>query len=144
MRIDNTFKIDFIPLNEFRRIQIQFATNRIKIGLLEPEIQPSKCCATSLRNAFDVMGQPPVAIRCVIIFVLFLTVDVHLQDTQDISEAQLPYRHIERSMFVVYSSARDSRGLCYYPISCKVAFFSPLKIFTGCNFEARTLRFSPF
>ena len=33
------------------------------------------------------------------------------------------------------------RRLCYYPLSCKVAIFSPLKVFTGRNFEARTLRF---
>ena len=31
-----------IPLNEYRRIQLQFATNKIKIGQLEPEIQPAK------------------------------------------------------------------------------------------------------
>ena len=34
--------IDFIAINESRRIQLQFATNRIKIGPLEPEIQPPK------------------------------------------------------------------------------------------------------
>ena len=40
--IDRVFKIDFIALNESIRIQLQFATNRIKIGPLEPQIQPHK------------------------------------------------------------------------------------------------------
>ena len=40
--IDRVFDIDFVALNESRRIQLQFATNRIKTGLLEPEIQPAK------------------------------------------------------------------------------------------------------
>ena len=48
------YKIDFIVLNEFRRIQLQFATNRIKIGPIEPEIQPAKCCVPSLCLAYDV------------------------------------------------------------------------------------------
>ena len=34
--------------------QLQFATNRIKIGPLEPEIQPAKSCVMSLRYAYDI------------------------------------------------------------------------------------------
>ena len=37
-----SFQNDFIALNESIRIQLQFATNRIKIGPLEPQIQPHK------------------------------------------------------------------------------------------------------
>ena len=46
-KTENMFEIDLIVLNESRRIQLQFATNRIKIGFLEPEI-------TSLHWAYDV------------------------------------------------------------------------------------------
>ena len=42
LKIDRMFKIDFIALNESKKIQLQFATNRIKIGLLETEMQPAK------------------------------------------------------------------------------------------------------
>ena len=35
VRIDNMFKSDFTALKESRRIQLQFAANRIKIGVLE-------------------------------------------------------------------------------------------------------------
>ena len=49
VEIGNMFKIDFIALNESRRIQLQFVLNRIKITPLESEIQPAKGCATSLR-----------------------------------------------------------------------------------------------
>ena len=53
-KIDRTFKIYFIAYYESKRFQLQFATNRIKIGPLEPEIQPVKGCPTSLRWAYDV------------------------------------------------------------------------------------------
>ena len=36
------FKIDFIVLNESRKRHLQFTTNRIIIGPLEPKIQPVK------------------------------------------------------------------------------------------------------
>ena len=49
-KTENMFEIDLIVLNESRRIQLQFATNRIKIGLLEPEI-------TSLHWAYDVTSR---------------------------------------------------------------------------------------
>ena len=59
MRIQKVFKIDIIALNESSRIQLQFASNRIKIGPLEPEIQPAKCArrhyAWSL-TSLDVIG----------------------------------------------------------------------------------------
>ena len=52
------FKIDFIALNESTMIQLQFATNRIKIGLFEPEIKAAfgrlyLRLRTSLRWAYD-------------------------------------------------------------------------------------------
>ena len=62
------FKIDFIALNESRRIQLQLVTNRIKIGRLKTEIQPAKGCVT--------LGIPPVTISFETIF--FLTVEVYL------------------------------------------------------------------
>ena len=108
-------------LNELRMIQLQLETIRIKIGRLEPEIQPVKSWATSLGWAYDVIGQP----ICNIIGNIFynLTVEVHLSDTPDISNAQLPYRRCERRNFVIYSSTRDARRLCYYLLSCKEEFF---------------------
>ena len=42
VKINRMFKIDFIALNQSKMIQLQFATSRIKIGPLEPEIQPAK------------------------------------------------------------------------------------------------------
>ena len=44
---------------------------------------------------------------------LFLTVEVHLQDTQEILGAQLPYRRRERRMFVIYiySSSHENCAL---------------------------------
>ena len=35
VKIDKMLKIDFIALSESKMIQLQFATNRIKIGPLE-------------------------------------------------------------------------------------------------------------
>ena len=115
-----------IVSNESIRIQLQFATNRIKIGPLKPEIQPAKGWATSLLWAYDVTWcHRPTAGNNIIFhtFYLFLTVEVHLQDTQEISGAQfieltlytnsmaqLPYRRRERRMFVIYSSAHQ---LCF-------------------------------
>ena len=45
--------INFLVLNQFKKIQLQYATNKIKIGPLEPEIQPAKVRA-SLLWAYDV------------------------------------------------------------------------------------------
>ena len=42
IKIDNMLEIDFIALNQSRMIQLQIATNRIKINPLEPEIQAAK------------------------------------------------------------------------------------------------------
>ena len=42
MKIDEMFQIKFIALNEYKRIQLRFATNRIKIGPLQSEIQSTK------------------------------------------------------------------------------------------------------
>ena len=58
-KIDRVFKIYFIALNESRRIQLQFAINRIKIGPLETEMQPAKGerrhCAEPMTSR-DVIG----------------------------------------------------------------------------------------
>ena len=54
VKIDRMFKINFIALNESRMIQLQFATNWIKIGPLEPEIQPAKVRDVIKRWAYDV------------------------------------------------------------------------------------------
>ena len=47
-------KIDFIVLIKSRIIQPLFATNRIKIGPLEPEIQPAKGTRRHYAGAYDV------------------------------------------------------------------------------------------
>ena len=68
------FMIDFIALNESRRIQLQFVTNRIKIGPLEPEIQPAKCARRHYAEPMmsrDVKDLPPVTISLVTIFFCF-------------------------------------------------------------------------
>ena len=41
-QIRKIFKTHFIAKDESSRIQLQFATNRIKIGPLETDIQPVK------------------------------------------------------------------------------------------------------
>ena len=68
--------IVFIALNESRRIQLQFATNRVIIGQIRTGDTACQSCATSLCLANDVISLPPVTISFVTIFVL--TVEVHL------------------------------------------------------------------
>ena len=64
VKIDKIFKIYFIALNEFKKnIQLQFATNRIKISPLEQEIQPPKDARRHYAGPMtsrDVIGMPPV------------------------------------------------------------------------------------
>ena len=70
VKIDNSSKIDFIALNQSRRIQLQFSTNRIKIAPLEPEIQHSKVARRHYalsKTSRDVIGLPPVTISLVIL-----------------------------------------------------------------------------
>ena len=83
VRIDNMIKIYFIALNEFRRIQLQFATNRIKKGPLEPEIQPAKFARRHYAGPMtsrDVIGLPPVTISLVILHNCFLIVEDYTKD----------------------------------------------------------------
>ena len=99
-------------------MNLQFATNRIKIGPLEPEIQPAK---VELRHyagtmtSRDVIVLPPVTIslynNC------SLTVEDYTKDTQEISCGQLPYRRSERKMFVIYSSAHQKNQRHFFPLS---------------------------
>ena len=75
-KIDKFFKIGFIAVNESRRIQLQFATNRIKISPLEPEIQPAKGCATSVRWPMTSLHRPAAGNNVICHnFYLFLTVE---------------------------------------------------------------------
>ena len=105
IKIKKIFKALFYFLNESRRIQLWFATNRIQISPLETEIQPVKgmwrhyCGSIKSRG---VIGLTPVTIITVsfITFFPFLTLEVHLQDSKEISGAQLPYRRRERRRFV--------------------------------------------
>ena len=113
---------NWFVLNELRKIQLQFATNIIKIGQLKQEVQPAKGCETSLSWGYDVTWRHSPAAKNNIIchnFYLFMSVEVHLQDTQEISDAQLPYRRCERTMFVIYSSAHQ---LCVMPIILEHGF----------------------
>ena len=73
-KIVRVFRIDFIALNESRRIHLQFATNRIKIGPLKPEIQPAK--GAQRRYVGPVMSRdalrlPPVTISLVTLYNCF-------------------------------------------------------------------------
>ena len=105
------FEIDFIASNESRMIQLQFTTNRIEIGPLEPEIQPAKGERRHYAGPMtrDVISLPPVTISLVIHYNCFLTVEDYTKETQEISGVQFPYRRCESSMFVIYSSTRDAR-----------------------------------
>ena len=65
VKINNMLEIDFIALRKFRRIQLKLATNRIKKGILEPEIQPFKgaqCQYGRPMTSRDVIGLTPVTI----------------------------------------------------------------------------------
>ena len=76
LKIDNMFKIDFIALNESRMVQLQFATNRIKTGPLEPERQLPKVrdVITLPMTSRDVIILPPVTILLATLYNCFLTV----------------------------------------------------------------------
>ena len=102
-----SFKIDFMSLNDSKRIQLQFATNRIKIGPLEPEIQPAKGARrhyTRPRTSRDVIGLSQVLISLVTLYNCLLTVEDYTKDTQEISGTQSPYRRCERRIFVICST----------------------------------------
>ena len=95
------------------RFQLQFATNRIKIGPLEPEKQPEKCALRHYAGpitSHDFIGLPPVTISLVTLDYCFFTVEDYTKDTQEISCGQLPHRRRERRMFVIYNSAHQ---LCF-------------------------------
>ena len=127
VNIDKMFKIYFIALNVSRMIQLQFATNRIKIHSLEPDVQPSKYVRRLFAGPMasrEVMSLPPVRISLVTLYNCFLTVEDYTKETQEISGTKLPYRHCESMMFVLHSSTRDAGRLCNYLLSCKIAFFS--------------------
>ena len=91
-------------------IQLQFATNRIKIGPLEQEIQSGKGARRHYAGPMtssDVISLPPVTISLVTLYNCFLTVlfdKYHTKETQEISGAHLPYRRCERKIFVIYGS----------------------------------------
>ena len=121
------FKIDYIVSNESKIIQLQFATKRIKIGLLEREIQHAKGAwrhYAAPMTSRDVISLQPATISLVTLCNCFLTVGDCTKETQENSGAQLPYRRCESRMFVIYSSTRDARWLCCYLLSCKIAFFT--------------------
>ena len=101
-----------------RRIQLQFASNRIIIGSLEAEIQPVKCCSTSYAWSMTsryVIGQLPVTCHFVTIIIWFW-LSKHICKTHKLSVTQFPYRRRERRIFVIYSSGCQ---LCYYPSPVK-------------------------
>ena len=69
--IDKMFKIDFIALSESKMIQLQFATSRIKIGPLEPEIQAAYGAQrhnTGPMKSRDVISLPPVTMSLVALY----------------------------------------------------------------------------
>ena len=127
VKIDRMFKIDFIALNESKMIQLQFATSRLKIGPLEPEIHPVKSAwrryvgPVTSRDVISLKTSNNITCNT---YNYFLTVEDYTKETQKISDAQLPYKLCESRMFVIYSSTRDVRWLCNYLLSCKVAFFT--------------------
>ena len=85
-------------------IQLQFSTSIIKIGPLEPEIQPAKGARRHYSEPMtsrDVISLPPVTISLVTLYNCFLTVEDYTKETQEISGAQLPYRRCKSRMLVI-------------------------------------------
>ena len=119
---------DCFALSESRRIQLQFATNRIKTGPFEPEIQTARGARRQYAKPMasrDVIGLPPVTISLATLYNSFMTVEDYTKETYEISCAQLPYRRCASTMFVIYNSARDSfhGGSHITPSPIKYHFF---------------------
>ena len=79
-------------------------------------MQPAKCAQRHFARPMtsrDVIELPPVTISPLTLYNSFLTLEDYTKDTQEISGTQLPYRRRERRIFVIYSSTRDARWLCY-------------------------------
>ena len=96
-------KIDCIALNE-SIIRLRFAINRIKISLLEPEIQPAKGARSHYAGPMtsrDVISLQPATISLVTLHNRFLTVEDYTKATQVISDTHLPCRRCESWMFVI-------------------------------------------
>ena len=71
---------------------LQFATNRIKIGLLETEIQPAKGALRHYAGPMtsrDVIGVSKT-IPFATLYSCFLTLEDYTKDKQEISCGQLP------------------------------------------------------
>ena len=83
----------------------------------------------------NVIGLPPVTMSLVTLYNCFLTVEDYTNDTQKF-QAHSYHTDVVRGGSL---STRDARRLCNYLLSYKVPF-SPMKVFTGRNFEARKLR----
>ena len=119
-----SFQNWFHFLNESKRIQLQFASNRIKIGPLELEIQPAKGARRYYAwpmTSRDVIGLPPVTISLVTLYNCFLTVEDYTRDTQEISGTQLPYRRCERRIFLFFRKwngyLKNKQGIAEVQIS---------------------------
>ena len=114
VRIDNMFKIALFVLNE----QNQNRTTRT-----------GDTACQRLRDVITLglWRHTPTAGNNIICYNFFFycgsTSVRHTNHFSSVALCQLKYTHCERRMFVLYSSACDGRGLCYYPISCNVAFF---------------------
>ena len=107
LKIDKMFKIDFIALNESIMIQLQFATNRIKIDPLEPAIESDKGKQSHYARPLpsrDVISLQPLTISLVTLYNCFLTMQDYAKETQEISA--------------------QPQWLCYYLLSLKVTFFT--------------------
>ena len=84
-------KMILLFFNESRRIQLKFAKNRIKLGLLELEIQPAKGWRRHYAGHLtsrDVIGLLPGTISLVTLYNYFLTVEDYTKDAQKISGVQ--------------------------------------------------------
>ena len=94
------FKIDFIALKELRWIQLQFATNRIKISTLEQEVQPAKgCISLGLWRHRPAAGNNIIGSKSV-------------RRTRNSRRSVTIQTSWEEDVNMWYSSARQ---LCYYP-----------------------------
>ena len=108
-------KIYFIAENESGRIQLQSAKKKNQNRLIRTGYTACQRC-----RRHYVIGLPPVTISLYNNLICILTLGVHLQDAQEISDSHLPYRHRERRFFVIYSSFRQ---LYYYRSPVKSHFY---------------------
>ena len=122
------FKNSFIAFNKTKRIQLQFATNRIKIGLLEPEIEPAKAVArrhyAGPMKSRDVIGLLSVTISLVTLSVV-LCLRMYICKTHKKFQVLSYHTDVVRGGYLSYIAPSVTvRPLCIIPSPVKLNFFT--------------------